>query len=360
MPKHYRSRKTRQKGSSCSGLGGLVGLLILGAFFACSNQSSIALPWLIAGGVLSVSLMGMLLWGVGTLIWQRRRDELCQAEAYALSPDAFEERVKLLLEDLGWERVQRSGGSGDRGVDLWGVFNGAHYIVQCKRYKGRVAPDKVRELVGTLHIQQADRALLVTTGYFSQQGYEEAQRYPIELWDGAELARQVRTAEERRQSPERRQRSRQHTRWTIGSVLLINLLAVGGAVFTSTDVRSYQLAPTNSPSRPVIIMGATATLPGLVPPATALPVVTAPLPTVTATSALTATVFNGGNVREIPGLQGTVLDQIHANETVQLLAKSPDAQWYRIINPRAVDGWVHVTLLQFDPAVAAQVPVEVR
>ncbi len=75
---------------------------------------------------------------------------------------------------------------------------------------------------------------------------------------------------------------------------------------------------------------------------------------------LTATVFNGGNVRAFPNLQGKVLDQIHAAETVQLVAKTSDGSWYKIINPRNQTGWVSVTLLTVDPAVAAQVPVAVR
>jgi hypothetical protein len=71
---------------------------------------------------------------------------------------------------------------------------------------------------------------------------------------------------------------------------------------------------------------------------------------------LTATVFNGGNVRERP-VTGKVLDQINAKETVQLVEKSSDGAWYRITNIRNVTGWVSVTLLTIDPATAKQVPV---
>jgi SH3-like domain-containing protein len=71
---------------------------------------------------------------------------------------------------------------------------------------------------------------------------------------------------------------------------------------------------------------------------------------------LTATVFNGGNVRERP-VTGRPLDQINAGETVQLLAKTPDGGWYQITDIRGVTGWVSVTLLTIDPAVARQVPI---
>ncbi len=73
---------------------------------------------------------------------------------------------------------------------------------------------------------------------------------------------------------------------------------------------------------------------------------------------LTASVYNGGNLRAFPSLQGLVQDQINAFETVQLLAKTSDGRWYKITNARNVTGWVSVTLLTIDPAIATQVPVE--
>lgn len=74
-------------------------------------------------------------------------------------------------------------------------------------------------------------------------------------------------------------------------------------------------------------------------------------------SDLTATVFNGGNVRAAPNLQGEVLDQINANESVELLERTPDGVWFRIVNERGVEGWVHQTLLTIDARVFEQVPV---
>jgi flagellar FliL protein len=72
---------------------------------------------------------------------------------------------------------------------------------------------------------------------------------------------------------------------------------------------------------------------------------------------LTAIVFNGGNVRAAPNLQGEVLDQINGGETVQLLARTGDGGWYQITNVRGVTGWVNRTLLTVDPEVARRVPV---
>ncbi|HET9222818.1 MAG TPA: SH3 domain-containing protein [Roseiflexaceae bacterium] len=71
-----------------------------------------------------------------------------------------------------------------------------------------------------------------------------------------------------------------------------------------------------------------------------------------------AQVRNGGNVRTLPSKQGSqVLDQINAGETVLLRMRAPNGQWYSIVDPRGVIGWVWVGLLTVDPTVAASIPV---
>lgn len=70
----------------------------------------------------------------------------------------------------------------------------------------------------------------------------------------------------------------------------------------------------------------------------------------------TARVYNGGNVRKAPNLNGQVLDQIHAGEAVTLLERTQSSEWFYIINPRGVGGWVHRSLLTLDRATIEQVP----
>lgn len=111
-------------------------------------------------------------------------------------------------------------------------------------------------------------------------------------------------------------------------------------------------APTAAANRTATaqaLAGATATI---VARRTATALARQPTPT---PQALTAAVFNGGNVRERP-VNGRPLDQINAGESVQLLEKTPDGGWYRITTPRGVTGWVSQTLLTLDPEVARQVP----
>lgn len=71
----------------------------------------------------------------------------------------------------------------------------------------------------------------------------------------------------------------------------------------------------------------------------------------------TAMVANGGNVRAVPGGE-PILDQVNANETVDLIKKTPDGQWYFMRNQRNTEGWVHQSLLTISAEVDAKVPVE--
>jgi restriction system protein len=95
-------------------------------------------------------------------------------QLHALSPEAFEEYVLLVLRNFGLE-LERIGGSGDEGIDgigrapLTAVLS-TRVAVQAKRYE----PSKVigREVVALFQRDAAavgaERAILVTTAQFSK------------------------------------------------------------------------------------------------------------------------------------------------------------------------------------------------
>lgn len=111
--------------------------------------------------------------------------------------------------------------------------------------------------------------------------------------------------------------------------------AVVAAVPTAAPSPAPTAAPTSVPPEPTVLVE----------------------PTATATLTLTATVFNGGNIRKEPLVtsnKADVLGQLHAGEVVTLLGRSNDSAWYRVKAPEA-EGWVSATLLTIDPQVAKQV-----
>jgi Bacterial SH3 domain len=73
---------------------------------------------------------------------------------------------------------------------------------------------------------------------------------------------------------------------------------------------------------------------------------------------LTASVANGGNVREAP-INGRPVDQVRAGEIVQLLEKNQDSSWFKVTyarNGQSITGWISRTLLTIAPEVEQQVP----
>jgi flagellar FliL protein len=121
--------------------------------------------------------------------------------------------------------------------------------------------------------------------------------------------------------------------------------ALYSADFYHTAAAAPTAAPTAVPAAPTAVPAAPTAAP-------------TSAPTETPAAKLTATVFNGGNIRKEPrvtNVQGDVLGQLHAGETVTLLERSSDSAWFHVQAPEA-EGWVSATLLTIDPEVASQVP----
>jgi restriction system protein len=120
------------------------------------------------------------------------REELLQA-VLAMSPTGFEHLAKRLLRAAGFINASVTGRSGDGGIDGVGVYRlslvSFPVFFQCKRYKGSVGPEKVRDFRGAMQ-GRGDKGLLITTGTFSAEAKKEATRDgapPIDLIDGERL-----------------------------------------------------------------------------------------------------------------------------------------------------------------------------
>ena len=95
------------------------------------------------------------------------------------------------MRESGFFQVEVTGKTGDGGVDGKGIvrisgFLSFHVIFQCKRYRGSVTPDKIRDFRGAMQ-GRADKGLFITTGTFTREAIKEATRDgapPIDLIDG--------------------------------------------------------------------------------------------------------------------------------------------------------------------------------
>jgi restriction system protein len=111
----------------------------------------------------------------------------------AMDPTGFEHLAKRLLRAAGFINTTVTGGAGDGGIDGVGVYRlslvSFPVYFQCKRYKGTVGPDKVRDFRGAMQ-GRGDKGLLITTGNFTGPATAEATRDgapPIDLIDGERL-----------------------------------------------------------------------------------------------------------------------------------------------------------------------------
>lgn len=119
-----------------------------------------------------------------------------QLHAYLLemAPFQFEELIKLLLEEMGYDNVATTSPTNDKGVDVVGTIelgiSAVREVIQAKRHKGTISRPVLDQLRGSLHRFNAVRGTIITTGRFSK-GVEEAAfergAAPITLIDGEKL-----------------------------------------------------------------------------------------------------------------------------------------------------------------------------
>lgn len=104
----------------------------------------------------------------------------------------FEQLVGEAFRRQGYEVDHTGTASGDGGVDLVLRRQGEVTLVQCKQWKVyRVGVRPVRELLGVVAAQGADRGILITSGRFTVEAEQFADGNPIELIDGFVLAKLI-------------------------------------------------------------------------------------------------------------------------------------------------------------------------
>jgi restriction system protein len=126
------------------------------------------------------------------------RDEVLSS-LLKMEPSSFERLAQRLLRESGFIQVEVTGRSGDGGIDGKGIMRlggllSFHVIFQCKRYKGSVRAEQVRDFRGAM-VGRADKGLIITTGNFTKDAIREASRDgapTIDLVDGDQLVEKLR------------------------------------------------------------------------------------------------------------------------------------------------------------------------
>jgi restriction system protein len=112
-----------------------------------------------------------------------------------MHPQKFEELIRLLLEQMGFEETKTTPYSDDKGVDVRGVLRSnplsvVKVAIQAKRWTANVGAGVVRDLRGSLKVADSEQGLIITPSDFSSGAKEEAQssgKTPIRLINGIQL-----------------------------------------------------------------------------------------------------------------------------------------------------------------------------
>lgn len=118
-----------------------------------------------------------------------------------LTPAGFEQICSRLLRESGFENVIVTGRSHDGGIDGYGTleinpFVSFKVLFQCKRYQGTVSRSQVGDFRNVM-IGRAEKGIIMTTGTFSPDATEEANRVEpyVELVDGEKLVEMFKKVE---------------------------------------------------------------------------------------------------------------------------------------------------------------------
>ncbi|MFE1363675.1 restriction endonuclease [Streptomyces anulatus] len=128
----------------------------------------------------------------------RARDRAAPPEAAEpvdhaeLDPYAFEEAVAELCRRDGCADAEVVGGAGDLGADVLATTpDGRRLVVQCKRYgpENRAGSQELQRFGGTCYaVHEADVALVVSTGGFTEPALDYAEQCAILCYGPEELA----------------------------------------------------------------------------------------------------------------------------------------------------------------------------
>jgi len=101
-----------------------------------------------------------------------------------MNGEAFEERLKVLFENLGFN-VTRTGGrpGGDYGVDLVIEKDGIKTAVQAKCYKNKVGEDAIREANTGKRFYYCNKAQVITNNFFTPMARRLAWSNYVRLTD---------------------------------------------------------------------------------------------------------------------------------------------------------------------------------
>nr|WP_243277807.1 restriction endonuclease [Clostridium yunnanense] len=103
-----------------------------------------------------------------------------------LSGEDFEEFLALKFKKLGY-KVKLTPTTADYGADLVLKKDKAKIVVQAKRWNSKVGVEAVQQVVASMKYYNADRSMVITNSYFTDNAKILAKYNEVELYDRSRL-----------------------------------------------------------------------------------------------------------------------------------------------------------------------------
>lgn len=106
----------------------------------------------------------------------------------------FEEYIARVLLRLGYVKATVTKKSGDFGVDVIAVdSNNIMVGIQCKRYgtQNLVGLSAIQEIFSATAYRDCEKAMVITSSYFTNQAVQMAQKLGVELWNRKTLSEKI-------------------------------------------------------------------------------------------------------------------------------------------------------------------------
>ena len=190
--------------------------------------------------------VGLLLFPfeVALLLEERRKKYTASTleDIRSLSPSDFEQLVADTYRAQGHE-VEIVGGTADHGIDLIvRSHRGEIWLVQCKRYRGKVGEPVVRDFYGALRASDANGGALITSGYITDSARLWAEGKPIHLYDGNQFLKIVLATRVRKTLPNQARNAEAPSKMVLVPAAVTSRSAAA-AIETASPVSSVSSAP---------------------------------------------------------------------------------------------------------------------
>lgn len=108
-----------------------------------------------------------------------------------LSGEEFERLLEAHFIDKGY-KVSLTPKTNDYGADLLLRKGDEKIVVQAKRYKNKVGNSAIQEIVAAKAYYKANKAMVVTNSFFTQNAINLAKANNVELWDRRKMSKKFR------------------------------------------------------------------------------------------------------------------------------------------------------------------------